>query len=118
MKTKIKYTHEQVKEMQALYNAIPADDMSEEAFEERAEVILDLADKYHKTSRMIIAKLSKMEIYIKKPKVSKVTGIKAETKETMVRRLEVKHNWPPGDYLGLEKAPKIVIQKLLGEFQA
>ena len=71
---------------------------------------------HSKTKRMIIAKLSKMEIYIKKPVTSKVTGAKPETKESMVRRLETKHKWPLNDYEGLEKAPKIVLQKLLGEF--
>jgi hypothetical protein len=116
LKTKVKYTHKQETEMQALYEAVPANDFSAEAFAERDEIVLDLADKYHKTKRMIVAKLSKMDIYLVKPKVSKVTGVKAETKEAMVKRLEAMHNWPAGDYAGLEKAPKIVLQKLLNEF--
>jgi hypothetical protein len=102
--------------MQALYEAVPANDFSAEAFAERDEIVLDLAERYDKTKRMIVAKLAKMDIYLTKPKVSKVTGVKAETKEAMVKRLEAKHSWPIGDYAGLEKAPKIVLQKLLGEF--
>jgi len=112
----MKYTPQQEDRMAAMYQSIPENDMSEAAFAERAEVIQDLADIYKKTPRMIIAKLSKMKIYITKPKVSKVTGKPPETKEAMVRRLERKHNWSSGDYDGLEKAPKIVLQKLLKEY--
>ena len=113
---KQKYTEDQEKEMLSLYGSIPEEDLSAEAFEERQEIILDLADKYHKSTRMIIAKLAKMDIYVKKPVTSKVTGGKPETKESMVRRLEAKHKWPQNDFAGLEKAPKIVLQKLLGEY--
>jgi hypothetical protein len=107
---KSKYTEEQEIEMQALYEAC-------ETFEERSECVDMLADKYRKTDRMIIAKLSKMQVYITKPKTSKVTGTKPETKEQMVKRLETKLKWPPGDFNGLEKAPKLVIQKLLEEYK-
>ena len=118
IKSKLKYTYKQEQEMIALYTGVPEDDLSEKAFAERSLIIEELADKYHKNTKMIIAKLAKMKIYITKPKVSKVTGKKAETKEAMVRRLEAKKGWPLGDFNGLEKSPKIVIQKLLGEFES
>ena len=107
---KQKYTEKQEDEMKALYEGA-------QTTEERAEVVKFLADKYDKNTRMITAKLSKMQVYITVPRVSKVTGIKPETKEAMVRRLEVKEGWPSGDFAGLEKSPKIVIQKLLKEFK-
>ena len=107
---KQKYTEKQEDEMKALYEGARSD-------AERAEVVLDLAERYEKTDRMIIAKLSKMKLYKTIPKVSKVTGKKPETKEQLVKRLEAKFNWPPGDFAGLEKAPKIVLLKLLLEFE-
>jgi hypothetical protein len=108
IKPKVKYTPEQEAEMLMEYEACETD-------EEREQCVLDLAEKYGKNKRMIVAKLSKMEIYRKKPVVSKVTGGKPETKENMVRRLETKLGYPKDDFLGLEKAPKLVLQKLLGE---
>lgn len=104
-----KYNEDQEQEMYALYTAA-------ETHEERAKVVEFLATKYRKNTRMITAKLSKMDIYITVPRVSKVTGVKPETKEQMVRRLEKKFDWPSGDFAGLEKCPKVVLQKLLGEF--
>lgn len=106
----LKYTKEQEEEMYALYTAA-------ETPEERDEVVERLMAMYGKTKKMIVAKLSKMEIYIKKPNTSKVTGGRPETKEKMVQRLEVKLGWPPGDFEGLEKAPKLVLQKLLEEYK-
>ena len=107
---KQKYNEDQEKEMHAMYTAA-------DSTEERAEVVEFLANKYNKNTRMITAKLAKMDIYVTVPRVSKVTGVKPETKEAMVRRLEVKEGWPSGDFAGLEKSPKIVIQKLLKEFK-
>jgi hypothetical protein len=105
-----KYTEDQEQEMKVLYEAC-------ETNEERDEVVLDLADRYAKNKRMITAKLAKMQIYVKKERISKVTNTTPETKASMVSRLEAKHSWPAGDYAGLEKAPKIVLQKLLNEFK-
>ena len=107
---KQKYNEDQEKEMHAMYTAA-------DSTEERAKVVEFLANKYNKNTRMITAKLAKMDIYVTVPRVSKVTGVKPETKEAMVRRLEVKEGWPSGDFAGLEKSPKIVIQKLLKEYK-
>ena len=116
MKTKAKYTKEQEERMVTMYRGIPAEDMSINAFKQRAEIVTDIAEIFKKTDRMIIAKLAKLKVYITQPKTSKVTGRAPETKEAMVRRLETKDGYPMGDYSGLEKAPKIVLQKLLEEF--
>lgn len=115
IKTKLKYTPEQEQEMQLKYGAINANDLSEEAFADRDEIIQFLADKYNKTPRMIIAKLSKMELYIPKPRRSKVTGGSPEKKEDMIRRLEIKYGCNPGDLESVAKATKLAIQILLEE---
>ena len=110
MVAKVKYTEEQEAEMKELYEAAESDD-------ERSAAVDTLASKYAKSRRMIIAKLSKMDVYVTKSRTSKVTGKKPETKEQMVRRLETKFRWAQGDFQGLEKAPKIVLQKLLEEYK-
>lgn len=102
----IKYTPAQEQEMSRMYLAC-------ETQEERDECVQELAERYEKSERMIIAKLSKMEIYKKKPTVSKVLGTKPETKESLVRKLEEKFGYQNGDFDGLEKAPKLVLAKLL-----
>jgi len=109
MVAKVKYTDKQENEMRELYEAAETDD-------ERSEVVDKLTAMYAKSRRMIIAKLSKMQVYVTKSRTSKVTGKKPETKEQMVRRLETKFRWAQGDFQGLEKAPKIVLQKLLEEY--
>lgn len=108
--TRLKYTPEQEQEMKAEYEAAEDD-------ADRSTVVDELAEKYGKNRRQIIAKLVKMEVYKTVPRTSKVTGTRPETKEAMVRRLEVKKKWPSGDFNGLEKAPKIVLLKLLEEYQ-
>jgi len=81
--------------------------------EERDEAVLDLAEQLGNTKRSIIAKLSKMRIYKSKARTSKVTGGKAETKEQLVRRIEERLGYELEEFEGLEKAPKLVLLKLL-----
>ena len=107
-KTRIKYTPEQEEELLREYNACTT-------FEERDEVIAELAEKWRKTPRMLIAKLSNMDVYIKKPTISKVTGGKPETKESMVHRLEVKYGVPKDTLISVTKASKLAIRILLQE---
>ena len=77
------------------------------------KLLLAFADKWDKSERSIIAKLSKMGIYKSKVKLSKVTGSKCETKEQLVARIEVMYNKVGLE--GLDKAPKLTLLKLLGE---
>ena len=109
-----KYTVEQEKEMRILY-------LAEDTQEGRDALIKELAEKYRKPEKSIIAKISKMldekgnRIYIPKTNVSKLTGEKPETKEQLVRRIAKKHQKKEEEMWGLEKAPKGVLLILLGE---
>lgn len=102
----MKYTKEQDDEMYSKYKA------AEDA-DARSLVVVTLAKKWDKPTRSIIAKLSKMGIYISKANISKVTGNKPETKEQIVTRIEKKWNVLEGTFIGLEKAPKLVLITLL-----
>ena len=102
----IKYTEEQETVLFEKYS------MATTA-EERDEVVERLATEWSKPKRSIIAKLSKMGIYISKMRQSKVTGSKPETKEQMVAKIEHRFGVNDGDFMGLEKAPKLVLTKLL-----
>jgi len=102
----IKYTPEQESKLFDAYSVSVTN-------EQRDAVVLEYSTKFNKPVRSIIAKLSKMGIYISKVRQSKVTGNKPETKEQLVTKLEVKFNVNEGDFMGLEKAPKLVLVTLL-----
>ena len=101
-----KYTEEQERELYDTYADAKTD-------EDRDLVVEQFINKYGKSKRSIIAKLSKMGIYVSKVKVSKVTGAKPETKEQLVKRIE--EHLGIGGLDGLDKAPKLTLLKLLGE---
>ena len=102
----IKYTPEQEEE---LFNAYSRAN----TVEERDEVVDTFAIKFNKPRRSIIAKLSKMGIYVSKAKVSKVTGNKPVTKEQLVTKIESRFGVEAEAFMGLEKAPKLVLVALL-----
>lgn len=109
MVTKVKYTPEQEEELKVRYDAEGLTD------EERDLLIEDWMAKWGKTKKSLVAKLSKMGIYHTKERVSKVTGGAPETKEQLVKRIADMYNKPQVDFEGLEKAPKLVLLRLLGE---
>jgi len=102
----IKYSPEQEEKMYDLYSAADTP-------EGREQVVMQLATEWGKPKRSIIAKLSKMKIYISKAKISKVTGRHPETKEQLVVKIEVRFGVEEGKFMGLEKAPKLVLKALL-----
>jgi len=102
----IKYTNEQEEEMFDSYSKANTPD-------ERDVIVLHLVAKFGKPKRSIIAKLSKMGIYISKANISKVTGNKPETKEQLVAKIEDRFGVEDGAWIGLEKAPKLVLVGLL-----
>jgi hypothetical protein len=102
----VKYTEEQEK---LLYN----DYSQAKTPEERDAIIENYIVEFGKPKRSIIAKLSRMGIYISKAKISKVTGTKPETKEQLVAKIESRFGVGDGDFIGLEKAPKLVLTALL-----
>jgi len=102
----MKYSKEQEAEMYTIYSlATDAD--------QREAVVLKLVKIWGFPKRSIIAKLSKMGIYVSKAKMSKLTGNKPETKEQLVGRIETRFDIIPGSWIGLEKAPKMVLLALL-----
>lgn len=100
----IKYTEEQTKELVLNYRAANSDEGREIAIQE-------FMKKYMKSSRSVVAKLSKLGIYIPKEKVSKVTGGKPVTKEAIVKEIAELLNLE--DLEGLDKAPKLVLLKIV-----
>ena len=102
----IKYTKEQEEFMYDAYSRA-------DSAEQREHVVLSLVNKFNKPKRSIIAKLSKMGIYISKAKISKVLGSKPQTKEQLVTKIEQRFGVEPDEFMGLEKAPKLVLIALL-----
>ena len=102
----IKYTPEQEEKMYDMYKAA-------ETADAREQVVLHLVSEWDKPKRSIIAKLSKMKIYISKARISKVTGNKPETKEQLVVKIEQRFGVEKDSFMGLEKAPKLVLTALL-----
>jgi len=85
----------------------------EDKHDAREAFILAFSRKHTKSKASIIAKLSKLGIYKKRPKLSKVTGGKPETKEQIVAKLANKWGLNPEQLVGLDKAPKLVLVLIL-----
>lgn len=119
MNTNIKYTQDQEDELKDGYTAIDFLDISDsEKHDARETYILKFMGKHSKSKRSVIAKLSKMRnadgssLYIARPKISKITGDKPETKEKMVSDIAIALGMNPEDLEGLDKTPKLVLMKL------
>lgn len=107
----VKYTSDQEEELESGYKAYEEDD-----HDGREDFVLKYMAKHNKTKRSVVAKLSKMGIYINRPKQSKVTGGKPVTKEKLVEDIAVKLGFEPEELEGLDKTPKLVLIKLLKRF--
>lgn len=101
----LKYTIEQEEELK-LYALISGDT-------EREDFILKFMQKHDKSSRSLIAKLSKMQLYKARPKMSTVTGEKAETKKQMVGKIARNLGVKEDELEGLDKSPKLTLVRLL-----
>lgn len=73
----INYTEDQVSEMTAAYKEAP-----------RAETVQSLANAYGKTTRSIIAKLSREGVYVAKQRVTK-SGDAVISKAELVKSIEI-----------------------------
>jgi len=94
----VNYTDEQVKSMVALYTENP-----------NADTVKKIADDMGKTTRSIIAKLSREKVYIAKPRTTK-SGAEIVSKSDLVKAIE--------DHLDIEiptlsKAGKADLQRLV-----
>ena len=96
------YTKEQVAEMREEYLAKPDRDTVEH-----------IAEGLGKSVRSVIGKLSTEGIYVKAVKVTK-TGKPQVTKAEWVHKIE--EITGQEDLLGLEKAPKVTLERLFASF--
>lgn len=106
----IKYTKEQTDELISGYTAAKDAD-------ERDDFILKYMGKHGKSKKSIIAKLSKSGKYISRPRVSKVTGGKPETKEQMLQKIANKLGMDIEKLEGIDKSPKLSLQNLLNRLE-
>lgn len=101
------YSDEQVQEMKAAYVAA-------ENAEEREAVVVAIAEKFGKSKRSIISKMSREEYYIKKVAVSKVTGATPAKKSELANTLVFVSGLP---LVSAEKLNKTDLQALIGHFE-
>ena len=107
----LKYTPEQEIELKEGYEAIVGED--DAAYDQRDDFILKFMAKHDKSKKSLVAKMSKMGIYKSRPKVSKVTGEKAETKEQMVAKIARKLGMKVEELEGMDKTPKLTLVRVL-----
>lgn len=108
----IKYTPEQTKELFDLYDCIDFSD-AEDKHTAREIVIANFMAKHNKSKKSVVAKLSKANKYVIRPKLSKVTGGKPETKEQMLQKIAHKLGMDISKLAGIDKGPKLSLQNLL-----
>jgi len=98
----VNYTPEQTVEMLAAYTAAPT-----------AETVTALAEKLGKTTRSIIAKLSREGVYKKKEYTTK-KGEKPVKKDNLANQLGAICGLSEAEVDSLEKANKTALVKILG----
>lgn len=106
MQNTLKYTKMQEEELRTTYTTFTT-------HSEREEYIERFMSKHNKTKRSVVAKLSKMRIYINRPKTSKVTGDIPETKKQMLDKIAFALGINPEKLEGMDKSPKLALLNLL-----
>ena len=99
------YTNEMVTEMVDTYSAQKTED-------ERTSVVEAMAEKFGKTTRSIVAKLSREGVYVAKTAKTK-NGAKVQTKGAMVDEIAVALGITRDDVASLENATKDTLAKVL-----
>ena len=102
----MKYTEDQERFLQEGYVACKSQD-------ERATFVASCVVEMGFSKPSIIAKLSKMKVYIKPGNISKVTDGKPRTKEQLVRILTKECGLPPEGLRGLDVCPKTTIMTIM-----
>ena len=97
----VNYTPEQTVELVTAYQAAPT-----------AETVSAFAEKLGKTTRSIVAKLSREGVYKKKEYVGK-TGEKPVKKDALADKLAELAGLTEAEATSLEKASKTALQKLI-----
>ena len=102
----VNYSEKQVSTMREAYEAATDTDT-------RAAVVAKMAEKFSKSTRSVISKMSREGFYIKKQAVSKVTGEKAAKKDELAIQLRAVSGLP---MVSAEKMNKTDIQDLINFF--
>ncbi len=103
---KTAYTTEQASELVSAYVANPS-----------AEVVATFAEKFGKSVKSIVAKLSREGVYQKKEYVSK-TGAKPVKKDDLANEFQTKFGLTEAEADSLTKANKTALAKILNAFKA
>ena len=77
------------------------------------ETVAAFATKFGKTTKSIVAKLSREGVYVKATPVAK-DGTPVAKKDTLVEKIAAAMELPSEKLDGLEKAPKTVLKLILG----
>jgi hypothetical protein len=101
-KTKVvNYTPEMTAELVSAYTANPTKD-----------TVAMFATKFGKTTKSVVAKLSREGVYVKAAPVAK-DGSPVAKKDTLVETIAEAMGVPSENLDGLEKAPKVVLKMIL-----
>ena len=106
MAAKLAYTAEQTAELVSAYAANPS-----------AEVVATFAEKFGKTVKSVVAKLSREGVYQKKEYVSK-TGGKPVKKDALANEFQDVFGLTESEADSLTKANKTALAKILNSFKA
>ena len=102
----MKYTEQDEAYLTEGYKACTSQD-------ERAAFVAHAVKTLGYSKHSIIAKLSKIHVYIKPGNISKVTKGKPQTKEQLVRTLTTECGLQPDDLRGLDICPKTTILTIM-----
>lgn len=103
---RLKYTKEQERELIDNYVVI-------ETHDDREIFILKYMAKHEKNKRSVVAKLSKLGIYVSRPRTSKVLGTKPQTKEQLLQSISNKLGCDILKLEGIDLSPKLSLKNLL-----
>ena len=102
----VNYTDAQTTELVAAYNAV-----RETSHDERQAVVVQFAEKFGKTARSIVAKLSREKVYVPKEYVSK-TGEKPVKKDAHADAIGAVLKLSENEIESLTKANKTALEKI------
>lgn len=106
MTTAVNYTPEMTSELVDAYVANPVE-----------STVVDFAEKFHKSTKSIVAKLTREGVYVKKAYATK-TGEAVISKADLVAQLAELTGEPVETMESLEKATKKALQVLIASFKS
>ena len=103
----VNYTEAQTAELVEAYKASATE-----------ATVAAFAAKFNKTTRSIVAKLSREGVYVAKDKAKGETAVKAATKADLVAQLETMFDLASGTLASLEKGSKDALEALVAAAKA